>query len=117
MDDRAFCSCLRVKYDPEHISNGAMCERWVCDQCGMEFVKRVMVTQRFTDLEREIEALSTRIDGAGTIEIMMDENREVGLAAFKLPDDMQPGEIRTFKLVPVEQDASETIDQQIERAR
>jgi len=40
-EDKAVCSCMRVKYDPIKNDNGTMTERWKCSNCGREFRKKV----------------------------------------------------------------------------
>jgi DNA repair exonuclease SbcCD ATPase subunit len=59
-----FCSCMKVVYQPEHLSNGAMRERWVCVNCGMEFVKRAMIRQEFQNLESDLQAARAELEAA-----------------------------------------------------
>jgi len=46
-DDQAHCACNRVKYSPVNSTEtpGALVERWVCEDCGSEFVRAGAVAQ------------------------------------------------------------------------
>lgn len=37
-----YCSCLKVSYSPEECGGGKLRERWTCDLCGSEYIKRAI---------------------------------------------------------------------------
>lgn len=39
-DPFAVCACITVKYKPMEVGGGLMRERWICTDCGREFIKK-----------------------------------------------------------------------------
>ena len=39
-ENQTACACLRVTDVPEHLDGGLMRSRWVCQDCGREFIPK-----------------------------------------------------------------------------
>jgi DNA repair exonuclease SbcCD ATPase subunit len=55
----ACCACMTVRYKPEEIQPSRFKERWTCQDCGTDFVRRFWLDRLTAELEAARESLET----------------------------------------------------------
>jgi hypothetical protein len=91
---KASCACLKVIYQPIHNADNSCTERWVCESCGNEFVKKQQIKSLESRLKEANDCadfnMNTRIKAENEMFALEERLSQAEAENTKLRDALRP---------------------------